>query len=159
MKRLRYENGDIDRVDEKILAELTANARITMAELARRIGLSAPSAAERMRRLEEAGVITGYGARVSMPALGLPVSAWLRIRPIPGELQRVAEILKAIPEISECDRVTGDDCFLARAHLASIGDLERIIDMIIPHAMTNTSIIQSSPVAQRLPRIPAGEDE
>lgn len=153
MKRLRYENGPPDRVDATILRALAENARISLAEIARLVGLSAPSVAERIRRLEDAGVITGYSAGIDPRALGLSISAWLRIRPLPGELARVAEIVRSLPEIVECDRITGEDCFLARAHVASVGDLERLIDRIIPHATTNTSIIQSSPVPRRLPPI------
>ncbi len=153
MKRLRYENGAIDPVDRKLLSALIDNARISTAELARTVGLSAPSVAERLRRLEEAGVIEGYTVRINPEALGLPISAWLRIRPIPGALGTVAEILKNLPEIVECDRITGEDCFLARAHVPSVTDLEALIDEIIPHAMTNTSIIQSSPVPRRLPPV------
>lgn len=150
-KRIGSEGEGLDPVDRAILAALADDARVTMAELARAVGLSAPSVAERVRRLEEAGVITGYRAVVSPSALGLPIAAWLRIRPVPGELERVAGILRDIPEIVECDRVTGEDCFLARAHLRSLADLERVIDRIIPYAMTNTSVIQSSPVPPRLP--------
>ena len=158
VKRIRYENGPLDAVDRTLLEALTENARTSNAELARRVGLSAPSVAERIRRLEEAGVITGYRAEIDPEAIGLRVSAWLRIRPVPGELQRVAEILQGLPEIVECDRITGEDCFLARAHVASVGDLEALIDKLVAHAMTNTSVIQSSPVAARLPRlaVPAG---
>lgn len=150
-KRVGSEGAGLDPVDRAILAALSDDARVTMAELARAVGLSAPSMAERVRRLEEAGVITGYRAVVSPSALGLPIAAWLRIRPVPGELERVAGIVRDIPEIVECDRVTGEDCFLARAHLRSLADLERVIDRIIPYAMTNTSVIQSSPVPPRLP--------
>lgn len=159
MKRLRYENGNIDPVDAKILRALAKDARISTAELARAVGLSAPSVAERVRRLEESGVIEGYSVKINAAALGLPLAAWLRIRPIPGQLQKVAEILQGLPEIIECDRITGEDCFIARAHLRSVGDLERLIDQIIPYAMTNTSIIQSSPVEWRLPPIGIGEVE
>lgn len=159
MKRLRYENGNIDPVDAKILRALAKDARISTAELARAVGLSAPSVAERVRRLEESGVIEGYSVKINAAALGLPLAAWLRIRPIPGQLQKVAEILQGLPEIIECDRITGEDCFIARAHLRSVGDLERLIDQIIPYAMTNTSIIQSSPVERRLPPIGIGEVE
>ena len=110
---------------------------------------------ERVRRLEEAGVIKGYMAVVEPRALGLPIAAWLRIRPVPGELTRVADILDGLDAIVECDRITGEDCFLARAHVPSVEALESLIDAIIPYAMTNTSIVQSSPVPQRLPPIPA----
>ena len=154
MKRLGYENRALDAVDAAILLQLVENARITTADLARSVGLSSPSVAERVKRLEEAGVITGYRATVSPEALGRPIAVWLRIRPVPGQMQRVAEIVQGIPEITQCDRVTGEDCFVARAHLRSIAELERVIDMIVPYAMTNTSIIQSSPVTQRLPPLP-----
>ncbi len=159
MKRLRYEDGPIDPVDRKLLAALIDNARISTAELARTVGLSAPSVAERIRRLEEAGVIEGYTARINPEALGLPISAWLRIRPVPGALGTVAKILQGLPEIVECDRITGEDCFLARAHVPSVTDLEALIDEIIPHAMTNTSIIQSSPVPRRLPPVLQGDGD
>ena len=154
MKRLRYENGPLDAVDARIVAALADNARISVADLSRRVGLSSPSVSERLKRLEEAGVIQGYTVRLSPEALGLPLSAWLRIRPVPGQLHKVAEILRGLPEIVECDRITGEDCFIARAHVRSVEDLEALIDEIMPHAMTNTSIIQSSPVPRRLPPIP-----
>lgn len=156
VKRLRYENGDLDAVDASILKALIADARVSIAELARTVGLSAPSVSERVKRLEDAGVIEGYTVRLNPKALGLPLAAWLRIRPIPGKLAKVAEILQALPEIVECDRITGEDCFMARAHVRSVEALEKLIDAIIPYAMTNTSIIQSSPVPQRLPLIPSG---
>ena len=151
MKRLRYENGGLDPTDLRILEELAADGRISIADLARKIGLSSPSASERLKRLEEAGVIEGYRVELNPSALGLPIAAWLRIRPIPGQLRKVADILRGLPEIVECDRVTGEDCFIAKAHLRDVGDLEKLIDQIIPYAMTNTSIIQSSPVKRRLP--------
>ncbi len=153
MKRLRYENGEIDRTDTKLLDALVADARISIAELARLVGLSPPSVSERIKRLEEARVIEGYTVKIDPKALGLPLTAWLRIRPIPGQLHKVTEILQGLPNIVECDRITGEDCFIARAHIRSVEDLERLIDKIIPYAMTNTSIVQSSPVERRLPPI------
>ncbi len=144
-------NDDLDPLNLKILRVLEGNARISIAELARKVGLSTPSAAERVRRLQENGVIEGYAVRLDPAALGLAVSAWLRIRPVPGQLAAVAEIIRGLPEIVQCDRVTGEDCFVALAHVASVADLERVIDRIIPHAMTNTAIIQSSPVKPRSP--------
>lgn len=157
MKRLRYENGDLDATDARILGALVKDARISIADLARSVDLSPPSVSERIKRLEEAGVIEGYTLTINPKALGLPIAAWLRIRPIPGQLQKVADILRGLPEIVECDRITGEDCFIARAHVQSVDDLEKLIDQIIPHAMTNTSIIQSSPVKRRLPPILRGD--
>jgi Lrp/AsnC family leucine-responsive transcriptional regulator len=124
-----------------------------MADLARAVGLSPPSATERVRRLEEAGVIRGYAAVVDPAALGLSLAAYIRIRPLPGLLGKVAEVLLGLSAIVECDRVTGEDCFVAKAHVRSVAELEALIDEIIPYAMTNTSIIQSSPVRPRLPSL------
>lgn len=153
MKRLRYKNGPLDETDMRLLDALVADARISIAELARLVGLSPPSVSERVKRLEEAGVIRGYTVTVDPNALGLPITAVLRIRPIPGQLQKVVEVLQNVPEVVECDRVTGEDCFIARAHVRSVADLERVIDQVIPFAMTNTAIVQSSPVQRRLPPI------
>ena len=158
-RRLRNQSTDLDALDVRILAVLTADARTSVAELARIVGLSPPSAAERIRRLEEKGVINGYTVAIDPKAVGLPVAAWMRIRPMPGELRTVAEILETMPEIVECDRVTGEDCFVARAHLKSIEDLERLIDQIISHAITTTSIIQSTLIRRRPPAIGANVDE
>ncbi|MBX2854007.1 MAG: Lrp/AsnC family transcriptional regulator [Rhodobacteraceae bacterium] len=157
MKRLRYENGPLDETDTEILSHLIEDARTSLAELARRVGLSAPSVAERLKRLEESGVIRGYTLDLAPAALGLPLSVWIRIKPLSGELRRVAELLRAQPEIVECDRVTGEDCYIARAHVASVSDLERLIDVFTPYASTNTSIVQSSPVERRLPPIAGAE--
>lgn len=151
MKRLRNEGPDLDAVDLRILRLLAQDARTSVAEIARAVRMSAPSASERIRRLQENGTIEGYTIRINPAALGLPLSAWLRIRPVPGGLARVTEIVKTIPEIVSCDRVTGEDCFIAKVNVRSIADLERVIDRIIPYAMTNTAIVQSSPVAPRLP--------
>lgn len=136
-----------------LLGALVADARTSTAALARLVGLSPPSVSERVKRLEEAGVIGGYTVKINPKALGLALAAWLRIKPIPGQLHKVAEILRGLPEVVECDRITGEDCFIARAYVRSVEDLERLIDEVIPYAMTNTSIIQSSPVERRLPPI------
>jgi len=151
MKQLAFEGNGLDAVDMRILRILLEDARTSVAEIARAVGMSAPSVSERMKRLEENGTVEGYAVKINPAALGLPLGAWLRVRPVPGELGRVAELLKEIPEIATCDRVTGEDCFIARVHVRSVIDLERVIDRIIPYAMTNTSIIQSSPVPARLP--------
>ncbi len=149
----------MDSIDISIVETLANDARTSIAELARSVGLSPPSVSERMRRLEDAGVIEGYRAVVNPEAIGLPLAAWLRIRPIPGQLKKVAEVLQGCPEIVECDRITGDDCFIARAHVRSMQHLEKVIDRIIPYAMTNTSIIQSYPVERRLPPLQSGSKD
>jgi Lrp/AsnC family transcriptional regulator, leucine-responsive regulatory protein len=154
MKRVRYVNGEIDEIDAQILRTLAEEGRLAMKDLAARIGLSAPSATERVRRLEDVGVIEGYGAKINAQALGASLAVYIRVRPMPGELAHVAELLAGKPEIVECDRVTGDDCFVAKAFVPSVDDLERLIDDLLPFATTNTSVIQSSPVRRRMPAIP-----
>lgn len=153
MKRFRYETGSLDAIDGRILRALAEDARTSIAELARAVGLSAPSVSERVRRLEEAGVIRGYTADVDPRALGLNIAAYFRIRPMPGQLDKVVEVLRGLDAIVECDRVTGEDCFVAKAHVPSVAELEKLIDAVMPYAMTNTSVIQSSPVPRRLPPI------
>jgi len=123
--------------------------------LAGRIGLSSPSTAERVRRLEEASVIEGYSARLNPGALGLPLAVLIRIRPLPGELNHVARLLAKKPSIVECDRVTGDDCFVAKAYVQTVDELEKLIDDLLPFATTNTAIIQSSPFKRRIPALRA----
>lgn len=151
MKDLNIKNGRVDDIDARILQALFENARVTTAELARQVGLSSPSTADRIRRLEEAGIISGYSIVVDPEPLGLPLAVCLRIRPVPGQMKNVMKILNELPEIVDCDRVTGDDCFIARAHVRSVDHMEKLIDRLTPISMTNTSIIQSSPIARRLP--------
>ncbi|MES2153341.1 MAG: Lrp/AsnC family transcriptional regulator [Pseudomonadota bacterium] len=151
MKRLRYADGALDALDTAILRRLTGDARVPMRELAQQIGLSAPSTAERVRRLEEAGVIEGYSVRINPAAIGLPIGVYLRIRPMPGELERVAALLAGMSEVIFCDRVTGEDCFIAKALVPSVAHLESLIDRLLPYASTNTSVIVATPVAQRMP--------
>jgi len=148
----RIAKADLDATDHRLLAALTDNARISPADLGRVLGMSAQSAADRLRRLEDVGVIGGFTVKLDPEALGLPIGAYIRVRPAMGELPRVAALLADIPEIIECDRVTGEDCFMAKVCVARIEDLERVIDRLIPYAQTNTSIIQSSPVARRAPK-------
>jgi Lrp/AsnC family leucine-responsive transcriptional regulator len=155
MRRNGHVTGALDETDIRILTELVENARVPVKLLASRIGLSSPSTAERVRRLEEAGVIEGYSARLNPVALGLPLAALIRIRPLPGELQHVARLLAKKPSVVECDRVTGDDCFIAKAHVQSVDELEKLIDELLPLATTNTAIIQSSPFKKRMPGLRA----
>lgn len=139
----------MDEIDHQLLNTLTRDGRISNAELARRTGLSAPSVAERIRRLEDVGVLTGFSARLAPEALGYPLAAYIRIRPMPGRHQKIAALVATLDPIVECHRVTGEDCFVATAHLRSMEELESVIDAIIPFATTNTSILQSTPVPRR----------
>lgn len=151
-----YEAVMLDDLNLRILGELQADGRLGLAELGRRIGLSAPAVAERVQRLERAGVIRGYQAELDPAALGFPVSAVVRIRPSPGQLQRIPEVARETPEVGECYRITGEDCYLLRLHLRSIDDLEEVLDRFTIHGLTTTSIIHSTPVPRRGP--PIGRD-
>ena len=113
--------------------------------------MSAPSVSERLRRLEESGVIQGFTVKVDPKLLGYSLAFYIRIRPIPGKLSKVVSLIAEIEEIVECERITGDDCFIAKVYLRSTEELERIINRLIPYSQTNTSMIQSSPVKRRLP--------
>lgn len=148
---MAYESNLLDDVNLRILGELQADGRVGMAELGRRVGLSAPAVSERVQRLERAGAIRGYHAELDPAALGFPVAAVVRIRPSPGQLQRIPEIARETPEIAECQRITGEDCYLLRLYLPSIDDLEEILDRFTPHGLTTTSIVHSTPVPRRGP--------
>lgn len=144
-----YEPKPLDATDLKILTELQRDGRATLAELGRRVALSAPAVAERVQRLEDAGVITGYHATVDPVALGFPITILVRLNPSPRELSRIPKIADEIPQIVECHRITGDDCFFFIAHLHTVEELEPILDRFTPYARTTTSILQSAPVPRR----------
>ena len=151
-----YDANLLDPTNLRLLRELQANARLGMAELGRRVGMSAPAVAERIQRLERAGVIGGYHAEIDARALGYAVSAIVRIRPSPGQLQRIPEIARKTPAVTECYRITGEDCYLMKLHIRSIDELEETLDYFTPHGQTTTSIIHSAPVPRRGP--PLGAD-
>lgn len=141
----------LDETDRRIVEALSDDARIPLKELARIVGLSSPSTSERVKRLEERGVIRGFSAEISYEALGYSLQAIVRIRPLPGKLHVVQQMIADIPEIVECDKVTGDDCYIARILLRSIGQLDEILDRVADKAETSTSIVKSQPVRRRNP--------
>jgi Lrp/AsnC family leucine-responsive transcriptional regulator len=147
-------NEEIDSVNIRVLEELQRDPRLTMSELSRRVGMSSPAVTERVRRLEEAGVIRGYRLELNPAALGLPIAAYIRIRPNPGQLPRIAELAQQIPEVVECHRVTGEDCFVLKVHIPAIDQLDRLLDSFLLYGSTTTTIIQSSPVPLRPPPLP-----
>ena len=138
-----------DTTDLRLLGELQADARLTLAELGRRVGLSPPAVADRVQRLERDGVLAGYHAHVDPRALGYALAVVIRIRPAPRQLHKVAELARDTPEIVECHRITGEDCFFMKAHVRSVEHLEEIIDRFVLFGQTTTSIVQSSPVPRR----------
>jgi Lrp/AsnC family leucine-responsive transcriptional regulator len=139
----------MDGTDSRLLRELQENARLSLAELGRRVNLSSPAVAERLQRLERAGVITGYRAEVDPQTVGYPIAAFVRIRPTTRQLHKIPELARDVPEVVECHRVTGEDCFVLKLHLRAMDDLEGILDRFIVLGQTTTSIIHSTPVARR----------
>jgi Lrp/AsnC family transcriptional regulator, leucine-responsive regulatory protein len=139
----------LDEINCRLLAELSSDPRIGMSALARRVKMSAPAVTERVQRLERAGVITGYRLEIDPAALGLPVTAFARIRPTAGQLSKIAELAQSLPQVSECHRITGEDCFLIKVHAPSVADLETLLDQFLTYGQTVTSIVVSTPVEPR----------
>ena len=139
----------LDNTNWRILRELQQNARLTFSELGRRVNLSAPAAAERVRRMEEAGIITGYRAEISAEKVGLPLTAFVRME-VPGvNHKRVEELVLDLPEVLECHRATGNDCYVMKVVLASMEHLRALLDRLVPWGSPVTSIVISSPVPRR----------
>ena len=143
-----------DDTDRRIVEELQRDGRVSLAELGRRVGLSPPSVADRVSRLERDGVITGYHARVDPRALGYALGVVIRVRPAPRELAKVAALAQETPEVVECHRITGEDCFFMKAHVRDVAHLEEVIDRFVAFGQTTTSIVQSSPVPARGVHVP-----
>jgi Lrp/AsnC family transcriptional regulator, leucine-responsive regulatory protein len=141
--------SQVDETNRRILAELQSDARLSLAELGRRVGLSSPAVADRLQRLEADGVVRAYQADIDPRALGLALTVIIRIRPAPGQLPNVADLARATDEVVECHRVTGDDCFFMKAHVRDVTHLEDVIDRFVVLGQTTTSIVQSSPVPRR----------
>ena len=143
-----------DDIDLRLIAELQSDARARVAELGRRVGLSPPAVAERLRRLEDTGAVT-FRAEVNPRALGYALSAIVRVSPMSGHVHAIPDIARQTPEITECYRITGEDCYFMRLYLRSIDDLESILDRFVAHGRTTTSIVHSAPVPPRsLPALP-----
>lgn len=140
--------ASLDETDRRILAELQDDARLRTSELARRVGLSAPAVADRVRRLEDTGVVS-YRAEIEPRALGYPVCTLVRVSPSSGNLHQIPLLARGIPGVTECYRVTGDDCYVIKLYLRSMDDLEAILDQFAPLGRTTTSIMHSAPVPRR----------
>jgi Lrp/AsnC family leucine-responsive transcriptional regulator len=139
----------LDSRNQKLLAALVKNPRTPVSALARRVGLSAPATRERLLRLEEAGVIRGWRVELDPAALGFPIAILIRVRPMPGQLAKIAKLAQSVPQVTECQRITGEDCFLIRAHLRALDELDGLLDRFLAYGQTTTSIVQSAPVPPR----------
>jgi Lrp/AsnC family leucine-responsive transcriptional regulator len=146
---LRAVDTGVDDTNRLILAELQQDARLTIAELGRRVGLSAPAVADRLQRMEDEGVIRAYRTDIDPRALGYSLGAVLRIRPAPRQIPKVAALAQQTPEVTECHRITGEDCFFMKMFVRDVDHLEEVIDRFVPYGQTTTSIVQSSPVPGR----------
>jgi Lrp/AsnC family leucine-responsive transcriptional regulator len=150
----RHSGDDLPRLDDtdrKIIGELLGDGRVSLAELGRRVSLSSPAVAERVQRLERAGIITGYRAEIDARRIGYPLTAIVRVKPSPGQLPRIAELAAEIPEVSECHRITGEDCFYLTVFLRSIDELSGLLDRFLVFGQTTTSIVNSTPIPRRDP--------
>lgn len=149
--RLPDEKSPLDQIDAAILRGLDDDARLSMRQLAPVVGLSAPSVTERVRKLEEAGIIRSYGVEIDPKPLGYAMTALARIRPFAGQLHRVEDMIRQCPEIVECDRMTGDDPFLARLVVRSVEHLDIVLTSFADYAVTSTTIVKARCVERRLP--------
>jgi Lrp/AsnC family leucine-responsive transcriptional regulator len=147
-----------DPVHVQILKVLSANPRIANAELARAVGMSGPAVRERVQRLEEVGLIRSIRLDLDPKLLGYPIAIMVRIRPSPGQIQKIIELAQNTPRVVECHRITGEDCFVMRLHLESIDVLDSVLDPFLLYGQTTTSIIQSSPVSLRSLPLSNGAD-
>jgi Lrp/AsnC family transcriptional regulator, leucine-responsive regulatory protein len=140
----------IDEIDWKILKELQINARITFAELGRRVGLTTPAVIERIRKMEDAQIITGYRAEIDTAKVGLPITAFIRMSITGVDYSHIIEVASESTEVLECHRGTGGDSFIMKVAVADVGHLQTLIDKLTPYGITTTSIVLSSPVERRV---------
>lgn len=143
-----------DAKNLELLRLLQRDPRAAVADLARGIGMSAPAVRERLQRLEDAGIITGTTLELDAAALGYPVLAFVRLRPAPGQLQKIIDLAKRTPQVIECHRVTGEDCFVLKLRIAAIDQLDTVLDRFLAFGQTTTSIVQSTPVPPRALPLP-----
>jgi Lrp/AsnC family transcriptional regulator, leucine-responsive regulatory protein len=142
---------ELDKKDRQILQALQRDGRQSLAALGKRIGLSQPAISERVKKLEAAGVITGYGAHVDTRAVGLKLQAIVRLRTTHQHIRRCVEAFEALPEVVEAFRVTGEDCFVVRCVFAAPEDLERVVDALAAYGSVATALVLSHPVRKGLP--------
>jgi Lrp/AsnC family leucine-responsive transcriptional regulator len=139
----------LDDIDRNILRELQEDARISYAELGRRVGLTTPAVIERVRKLEDAKIITGYRAEIDTAKVGLPITAFVRMSITGVDYSHIIEVAQQSKEVLECHRGTGGDSFIMKVAVASVEHLQEIIDKLTPYGITTTAIVLSSPVKRK----------
>jgi len=140
----------IDEIDRKILKELQQDARVSYAELGRRVGLTTPAVIERVRKLEDSGVIAGYRADIDTAKVGLPITAFVRMSITGVDYSHIIEVAEQSNEVLECHRGTGGDSFIMKLAVSSVEHLQEVIDRLVPYGITTTTIVLSSPVKRRV---------
>jgi Lrp/AsnC family leucine-responsive transcriptional regulator len=140
----------IDDIDRNVLRDLQEDARVSYAELGRRVGLTTPAVIERVRKLEDAGVITGYRADIDTAKVGLPITAFVRMSITGVDYSHIIEVAERSNEVLECHRGTGGDSFIMKVAVSSVEHLQQIIDKLTPYGITTTAIVLSSPVKRRV---------
>ena len=140
----------IDEIDRSILRELQVDARTSYAELGRRVGLTTPAVIERVRKLEDAGIITGYRAEIDTSKVGFPITAFVRMSITGVDYSHIIEVAHDSNEVLECHRGTGGDSFIMKVAVGSVEHLQEVIDRLTPYGITTTTIVLSSPVQKRI---------
>jgi Lrp/AsnC family leucine-responsive transcriptional regulator len=140
---------ELDELSHQLLRLLAANPQLPASKLARALGVSAPTVRERIRRLEQMGAIRGVRLDIDPAALGLPIAAWVRLRPTAGQMSRIVQLAQDCAEVSECHRISGEDCFLLKVHVRALNDLEAVLDRFLVYGQTTSSLIVSTPVPPR----------
>jgi Lrp/AsnC family transcriptional regulator, leucine-responsive regulatory protein len=148
-QRIGFESP-LDDVSWRILCELQRNARLSFTELGRRVGLTPPAVAERVRRLEDAGIITGYRLELDVERLGLPLLAFIRLAVRGTTGSEVSQLVGRLPEVLECHHVTGEDCYVMKVAVPSMRHLEGLLERLLRFGNTTTSVVISSPVTRRV---------
>ena len=139
----------LDQIGRKIVVELQQNGRIAFAELGRRVGLSTPAVMDRVRRMEDAGIIVAYRAEINAAKLGYPIMAFVGVNVTGDFLPQMGKLVKSFPQILECYRVTGANSFIAKVIAGSVEELEKTIDRMAPYVTTTTSLVLSAQVSGR----------
>ncbi|MEM9534133.1 MAG: Lrp/AsnC family transcriptional regulator [Cyanobacteria bacterium P01_A01_bin.3] len=140
----------IDDIGWQLLRDLQRNARLPFAELGRRVGLSLPAVAERVRRMEELGIIEGYRAEVSAELIGLPLMVFIQLKASANFYTKLVQQVEHMPEILECHHITGVDSFIIKAAVRSKEHLAEIICSLSPFGPTTTSLVLSTPISNRV---------
>lgn len=141
----------LDRTGWNLLRLLQGNARVTFAELSRLVNLSVPAVAERIRKMEEAGIITGYHADIDLSKVGMPITAFVRVR-TSGErsVAKIHDLVEAMQEVFECHHLTGEDYFILKVAVSSISHLEETLERLQPYGQTTASVVLSTLLTRRI---------